>query len=138
MKGLARASALIAVLALAGAAALAQPEAGVLVFDVTPGANDGKAVYRLVVPADVPVDGSWSVTVDARSVASDTARKSEDGSVTIQFGDCGELIPNCLPIASGWSYTVRLVRPRPEVLDGRWTFPAAIQRADHSGRGLRG
>ena len=23
----------------------------------------------------------------------------------------------------GWNYTVRLYRPRPEVLDGSWTFP---------------
>ena len=127
-----------AALALAGAAALAQPETGVVSVDVTPAANDGTVVYRLVVPADVPVDGSWSVTVDGRSVASDTAQKAPDGSVTIQFGGCGDTIPNCLPIASGWSYTVRLIHPRPEILDGRWTFPAAIQRGDHSGRGLRG
>jgi hypothetical protein len=25
----------------------------------------------------------------------------------------------------GWSYLVRLYRPRAEVLDGRWTFPEA-------------
>jgi hypothetical protein len=23
----------------------------------------------------------------------------------------------------GWNYLVRLYRPRPEVLDGSWTFP---------------
>jgi hypothetical protein len=25
----------------------------------------------------------------------------------------------------GWNYIVRLYRPRPEILDGTWTFPAA-------------
>jgi hypothetical protein len=25
----------------------------------------------------------------------------------------------------GWNYIVRLYRPRPEVLDGSWTFPEA-------------
>jgi hypothetical protein len=24
----------------------------------------------------------------------------------------------------GWNYTVRLYQPRPEVIDGTWTFPA--------------
>jgi hypothetical protein len=24
----------------------------------------------------------------------------------------------------GWNYTVRLYQPRPEILDGTWTFPA--------------
>jgi hypothetical protein len=25
----------------------------------------------------------------------------------------------------GWNYTVRLYRPRPEILDGSWAFPEA-------------
>jgi hypothetical protein len=25
----------------------------------------------------------------------------------------------------GWNYTVRLYRPRPEILGGTWTFPEA-------------
>ena len=32
--------------------------------------------------------------------------------------------PNLLPIVEGWNYAVRLYRPRPEILDGSWTFPA--------------
>jgi hypothetical protein len=43
----------------------------------------------------------------------------------IQFGGCGEDTANCLPITPGWNYMVRLYRPRPEVLDGTWTFPEA-------------
>jgi hypothetical protein len=30
-----------------------------------------------------------------------------------------------LPVLPGWNYLIRLYRPRPEILDGRWTFPAA-------------
>jgi hypothetical protein len=26
----------------------------------------------------------------------------------------------------GWNYTVRLYRPRPEILSGKWMFPAAV------------
>ena len=32
---------------------------------------------------------------------------------------------NCLPIMKGWNYTVRLFRPRPEILDGTREFPEA-------------
>jgi MFS family permease len=34
-------------------------------------------------------------------------------------------IPNRLPIMAGWNYTVRLYRPRPEILNGSWKFPEA-------------
>lgn len=34
-------------------------------------------------------------------------------------------VENCLPTPPGWNYLVRLYRPRPEILDGSWTFPAA-------------
>lgn len=50
-------------------------------------------------------------------------------SVTVNFGGCGDDRPNCLPIMDGWNYTVRLYRPRAEVLNGSWTFPA-ISRPD--------
>ena len=29
-----------------------------------------------------------------------------------------------IPIMDGWNYLVRLYRPRPEILDGSWTFPS--------------
>ncbi len=89
--------------------------------------------YRLTV-RDVPVDGFWSVSVynadgyfepnqrNAYSVNNVTAKSNEDGSVTIHFGG-DDNRPNLLPIMDGWNYTVRLYRPRPEVLDGSWTFP---------------
>jgi hypothetical protein len=112
------------------------PETEGLYLPITPARNDGHTVYTLTV-GNVPVDGFWSLTVyngagylqpnpdDAYAVNSLNARKGPDGSVTIRFGGCDGTAPNCLPITPGWNYTVRLFRPRAEILDGRWTFPAA-------------
>ena len=61
----------------------------------------------------------------AYSLNNITARKNADGSVAIQFGGCDGKIQNCLPIMQGWNYTVRLFRPRAEILEGTWTFPVA-------------
>ncbi|HYP71083.1 MAG TPA: carboxylesterase, partial [Variovorax sp.] len=52
-----------------------------------------------------------------------TAKKEGDGSIKIQFGGCEGQAVNCLPIVPGWNYTVRLYRPRAEVLSGAWQFP---------------
>ena len=83
---------------------------------------------------DVPVDAFWSISLynregffeenelGAYSVNSMTAEPNPDGSFTIHFGGNAESV-NYLPIAEGWNYTVRLYQPRPEVLDGTWTFP---------------
>jgi len=95
--------------------------------------NHGKTVYRLSVPANVPVDGFWSVSVydkdgyfapneqSAYSVNNVTAQKDLDGGVTVQFGGAGGT--NRLPITPGWKFAVRLYRPRPEILSGAWVFP---------------
>lgn len=97
--------------------------------------NDGKTVYKLKVPAEVPVDAFWSVSVynangffeknaeNAYSVNNITAKKDADGGVTIQFGGCDGKVPNCLPITHGWNYAVRMYRPRLEILDKKWKFP---------------
>jgi hypothetical protein len=102
----------------------------------TPAHNDGSTVYKLRV-GEVPVDGFWSVTVynsagylqpnpgNVYSVNSITAKKDANGLVTIQFGGCDGTTPNCLPITQGWNYTVRLFRPRTEIIDGTWSFPLA-------------
>jgi hypothetical protein len=112
------------------------PEKDALYLPITPAGDDGKTVYKLTV-GDVPVDGFWSLTVynskgylqpnpeNAYSVNSITAKKSPDGSVAVQFGGCDGKIQNCLPITEGWNYTVRLFRPRAEILDGTWKFPLA-------------
>ena len=101
-----------------------------------PKANDGRTVHTLTV-RDVPVDAFWSITVynekgylerndlDAYSLNNLTARPNADGSFTVQFGGCDAGTRNCLPIMKGWSYTVRLYRPRREILNGSWVFPDA-------------
>ena len=100
---------------------------------VDPGGVSGD--YELTV-RDVPVDGFWSISVynadgfferndrDAYSVNNITATRDSDGSITVYVGGCDDDRPNCLPITDGWNYIVRLYRPRPEILDGSWTFPS--------------
>ena len=111
------------------------------------GLPDGEARYVGVFPdkpvgeyeltaKDVPVDGFWSISVynadgffekndrDAYSVNNITATPNGDGSVTVHFGGCGDNRVNCLPVTEGWNYVVRMYRPRAEILDGSWTFPA--------------
>jgi hypothetical protein len=85
----------------------------------------------------VPVNGFWLVSVynaegyyqkneyDAYVLNKITAKKNADGSIAIQFGGCDGTIANYLPIVPGWNYTVRLYRPRKEILDGTWEFPEA-------------
>jgi hypothetical protein len=99
--------------------------------------NDGKTVYKLHVK-DVPVGAFWSVSVynaagyfeknpyNAYTLNNLTAKKDADAAVTVQFGGCDGKIPNCLPIMPGWNYTVRLYRPRAEILDGSWKFPQPV------------
>lgn len=101
---------------------------------MTPANNDGKSIYKLAVE-DVPVDAFWSISVynaqgyfeknalDSYSVNSVTGEKGADGSMAVQFGGCDGKVPNCIPIMPDWNYTVRLYRPRTEILDGKWTFP---------------
>lgn len=112
------------------------PDKDAIYLNVTPKKNDGKTVYKLNVK-DVPVDGFWSISLynakgyfeanprNAYSLNNITAKKNADGSVDVQFGGCDGQIANCLPIVPGWNYMVRLYRPRPEVLSGKWTFPEA-------------
>jgi hypothetical protein len=113
------------------------PDRDATYLSETPARNDGTLVHRVTVPKDVPVDAFWSVSVyneqgyyeknalDAYTINSITGKKAGDGSTTIQFGGCDGKIPNCIPILKGWNYTVRLYRPRAEILDGRWKFPVA-------------
>ena len=114
----------------------ANPPKEAMYLNVVPSKNDGITIYKLEVKS-VPVDGFWSVSLynaegyyqqnqyNAYSLNNITANKKTDGSITIQFGGCDGKVPNCLPIMKGWNYMVRLYRPRPEVLDGKWKFPEA-------------
>lgn len=124
---------------LIGAAMLwgGNPDKDAIYLTVTPPKNDGTTQYKLHV-RDVPVTGFWSVTVynasgyidqnryNAYTINSVTAKKGADGTVDVQFGGCDGKCDNCLPIEPGWNYTVRLYRPRPEVLDGKWSFPNSV------------
>ena len=117
-----------------GAAWGGNPDKDATYLNITPERNDGNTVYKLNV-RDVPVNGFWSVSLydekgyyeknpyNAYSINNITAQKGADGSIAIQFGGCDGKIPNCLPIMKGWNYTVRLYRPRNEVLNGKWKFP---------------
>ncbi|MBX7435533.1 DUF1214 domain-containing protein [Mycobacterium sp. Y57] len=84
---------------------------------------------------DVPADGFWSLTIYNRdgflepneyaswSVNNVTAIPDEDGSVTVDMAPEPEGYRNHLYIMDGWNYVIRLYRPRPEVLEGRWVAP---------------
>jgi hypothetical protein len=110
------------------------PDKEAIYLNVTPDRNDGVTIYQLTV-RDVPVDGFWSVSVynakgmfepnplNAYTVNNLTAKRSSDGSVVIQFGGSSYESTNLLPIMRGWNYTVRLYRPRTELLVRRWSFP---------------
>lgn len=121
------------------------PDKDAIYLNITPANNDGTTTYKLVVK-DVPVDAFWSVSVynaegyyeknsyNSYTVNSVTGKKDSKGATTIQFGGCDQpspsgsgsasgKIPNCIPIIKGWNYTVRLYRPRKEILDGTWKFP---------------
>lgn len=90
--------------------------------------------YELTV-GDVPVDGFWSISVynaagffepndrNAYTINNITGIRNTDGTITVRFGDYPPGTPNALPITEGWNYVVRLYRPRPEIIDGSWTFP---------------
>lgn len=110
------------------------PSAATYLFGQVP-QNDGNTAYTLTV-SDVPVDGFWSITVynasgfmeapaEQASLNNVTVTPSEDGSVTIHFGG-DPAAGNSLRIMEGWNYIVRLYRPRPEILDGSWTFPTPV------------
>jgi hypothetical protein len=112
------------------------PDKDAMYLNVTPSKNDGTTIHKLTVD-QVPVDGFWSITVynaegylqpnpyNAYSLNNITAAKGADGSIVVQFGGCDGKVSNCLPIMTGWNYMVRLYRPRPEILSGKWTFPEA-------------
>src|SRR5262249_45644875 len=92
------------------------PEKDAVYLPIVPAQNDGKTIYRMLVPGDVPVDAFWSVSVynaqgyfepnpyGAYSLNSVTAKRNPDGSVPVQFGGCDGKMPNCLPIVAGWNY----------------------------------
>ncbi len=96
-------------------------------LNVDPGLPVGE--YQIVVK-DVPVDAFWSISMynadgyfqknefDAYSFNNIMGTPNEDGSFTVHFGGCEDGRVNCLPLTEGWNYSVRMYRPRREILDG--------------------
>ena len=111
------------------------PEEAAIYDNVVPAKNDGKTPHSVTVK-DVPVDGFWSITVynkdgfmekndqNVYSHNNVTAKKNQDGSVTINFGAGTDALNN-VPITPGWNYIVRMYQPRKEIIDGTWKFPVA-------------
>ena len=77
---------------------------------------------RVLVHHRLRRDGFLHRTPDAYSVNSVSGTKNAGGSITVTFGGTASDV-NTLPLKDGWNYTVRMYRPRPEILDGTWTFP---------------
>jgi hypothetical protein len=93
--------------------------------------------YQIDVPKDVPVKAFWSVSVYNKdgffqknavgvyNINSQSGKTNPDGSMTVNLGGCDDASRiNCIPLTEGWNYAVRLYRPDPSVIDGKWTFPA--------------
>lgn len=109
------------------------PEEEAFYLNFEPGLPVGE--YKIEVPADVPVDAYWSVSLynadgfyeknnlDVYNINSVMGERNDDGSTTVHFGGCEDGRVNCLPIMEGWNYTARLYRASSEVLDGSWQFP---------------
>jgi hypothetical protein len=103
-------------------------------FGVPPDPS-GNTAYTMTLK-DVPVDGFWSVIVynkdgffeapvEQTSFNSVTAKAEADGSYVLRFGG-DETLPNHMRIMEGWSYVLRLYRPRPEILSGEWKTPDLV------------
>ena len=97
--------------------------------------NDGEQDYYIVVPADVPVDGFWSITVyDEKGYffhRVDSSNKNQfnsvaesDGSTIINFSNDSSK-RNYINIKRGWNYTLRMYEPELSILSGKWKFPEA-------------
>ncbi len=109
------------------------PQKHAFYLNVNPGLPVGE--YRLTAK-DVPVRAFWSVSLyndkgyfqknpqSAYNFNSVNAARNADGSITINFGGCGDGRVNCLPIMEGWNYGVRLYEPEQAILDGSFVFPS--------------
>ena len=92
------------------------PDADALYLNVAPRQDDGTAEFALTVPAAVPVDGFWSISVydaaghfvpnarRAYTLNTVTAKRDTDGSVTVRFGGGGGAA-NCLRFRCRWAGT---------------------------------
>lgn len=113
------------------------PQRDATYLNVYPTRNDGKTVYTMTVPKDIPVNGFWSISVynkdgffqknelNSYTLNNITAKADKDGKYNIQFGNCTKSTVNCIPTSAGWNYMVRLYQPQESILNGTWKFPVA-------------
>jgi hypothetical protein len=61
-------------------------------------------------------------------VNSKNVQLNGDGSFTVYFGSkegCGN-VPNRVDVTEGWNFLMRVYRPGPSVLDGRYELPKVM------------
>lgn len=88
---------------------------------------------------DVPVGAFWSVTVydkdgflipnqwNAYNINSVTGVPDDDGTIVINIAPEPGDLANFLYAEEGWTYGLRLYKPRPSVLDRTWTAPEPVK-----------
>lgn len=138
-----------AIVALQGLGALPVAEATYLKAAGEDGQGNftGDGLYRLSLPAQLPLDGFWSLsmyeaTPDGQFFFTDNPinryaigdrtpglKRNADGTLDVWIGRTdpgGERSANWLPApkAGPFALYLRAYLPRPEILDGRFRFPA--------------
>ena len=94
-----------------------------------------KKKYKIDVPADVPVEAFWSISMynaqgffqkndlGVYSLNSVTAQRNADDSFTLHMGGCEDGRINCIPFAGeGFYYQWRMYEPREAFLKGQYAF----------------
>jgi hypothetical protein len=97
------------------------------------GDHDDRVCHKATYP--VPENQAfWSITVYGNDgymksenavVNSKNVKLNGDGSFTVYFGSketCGN-VPNRVDVTEGWNFLMRVYRPGPSVLDGRYKLP---------------
>lgn len=137
-----------AIIAMGGLAALPVAEAMYMRSEGDAnGVFTGEGLYRLALPAQMPFDAFWSLsmyelTPEGQQFFTDNPihryaigdrtrglKRNADGSLDIWIGRTdpgGERTANWLPApkAGPFGLTLRLYLPRADLLDGRWRLPA--------------
>ncbi|ATC25506.1 DUF1254 domain-containing protein [Caulobacter vibrioides] len=141
-----------AIVALQGLGALPVAEAMYLkaAGDDGSGTFAGEGLYRLTLPAQLPLDGFWSLsmyeaTADGQFFFTDNPihrytigdrtkglQRNADGSLDIWIGRSdpgGDKTANWLPAptAGPFALYLRAYLPKAEMLDGRFRFPAIVK-----------
>jgi len=104
-------------------------------YEVVNGDFFPNKLYRIDIPAKVPVKAFWSISIynkkgffekndmDAYTANSVTTTKNDDGTTTIYLGACKGK-QNCLPLPKdGAYYQWRMYQPEQVIVDGKWAFP---------------